>query len=201
VSTLGTQSANSFAKLSGQDFFELLLAQISNQDPLEPVGNEELLNQIASIRDIEQSTALTTSLETLTESLSTLTGRQDFGAASALIGSYVTGLTRAEDGSTPAGMVTGVRFDPQGLAWLQLGDGSEIPLEQVATVSSAQQAAEALLGFEVQGIDRRTPADPQLRAGVVTAHRVTDDGQVLLELDSGEDLRLRDVLSAALPSA
>lgn len=201
VTTLDTQSANSFADLSGGDFFELLLAQISNQDPLEPVGNEELLNQIASIRDIEQSTALTTSLETLTGSLAALTGRQDFGAASALIGSYVTGMTRAEDGSTPAGVVTSVRFDTEGKAWLQLGDGSELDLERVTGVSSVQQAAEALVGFEVAGIDRRTPADPQLREGVVTAHRVTDDGQVLLELDTGEDLRLRDVLQAALPNA
>ena len=201
ASTTDAQSVNSFAELSGQDFFELLLAQISNQDPLEPVGNEELLNQIASIRDIEQSTALTTSLETLTKSLATLTGRQDFGSAATLIGSYVTGLTAAEDGSTSAGIVTGVRFDKDGVAWLQLGDGSELALEEVATVFSAREAAEALVGYEVAGVDQRTPADPQLREGVVTGHSVADDGEVLLELDSGESLRLRDVLAMAAPTA
>ena len=59
----GSSSANSALALGSQDFYELLITQLTNQDPMEPMGNEELLRQIASIREIELSSSLTESLQ------------------------------------------------------------------------------------------------------------------------------------------
>ena len=39
--------------LGSQDFLKLLVAQLTNQDPLDPTSNQELFQQIASIREIE----------------------------------------------------------------------------------------------------------------------------------------------------
>ena len=180
-------SADSLGGLGSDDFLQLLIAQLTNQDPMEPTSNEELLNQISSIRDIELSTSLTSTLEGLT-------GQQRFASASTLIGQYVTGLPDST-GVAASGVVIGVRFETDGLPVLQLSDGTELAIEQVNTIESPRQAAEALIGSTVVGVDKRQATDPEVVEGVVTAVQVESDGEVLLELDTGEDLRFRDLVS------
>ena len=179
----------SFSALGSQEFLQLLITQLTNQDPLEPTGNEEMLRQISSIRDIELST-------TMTESLQGLTGRQSFASASALIGQYVTALSGAE-GATQSGLVVGVRFTDTNSAVLQLSSGVEVPMEQVSAVQSPRQAAETLVGQMVRGMDRRERNNIKEVEGVVTG--VQNDsatGDIILELDNAGSLRLRDVQSA-----
>lgn len=189
----GADAANSFADMGSEDFLKLLIMQLRNQDPLEPVGNEELLRQISSIREIELST-------TLTDSLRALTGQQHFASASSLIGQYVTGLPD-EDGAAVSGIVVGVRFADEGRAILRLADGSEMPLEQVSTIEPPLRAAEALIGQAVIGLDRRDPANPEVVEGIATGVRVDTSGEVLLELDTGQDLRFRDIVSVVAAEA
>ena len=187
--SIGTRGSNSVADLASEDFLKLLITQLTTQDPLEPTGNEELLRQIASIREIELSTALT-------ESLGVLTGQQRFASASMLIGHYVTG-SPGSDGTAPAGIVTGVRFESDGSPVLQLANGSEMSLGEVSTIEPPLRAGEALIGQAIVGMDRRNPSEPKVVEGVVTAARVDEQGEVLLELDTGEALRLRDFVSVA----
>lgn len=179
-------NANSVTDLGSQDFFKLLITQLTNQDPLEPTGNEELLRQIASIREIELST-------TLTESLQALTGQQSFASASSLIGQYVTGIP-GENGVVDGGVVVGIRFAEGGRPVLQLSNGIEMPLEQVGTIESPLAFAQALVGREVVGIDRRNPSEPELVEGLVTGVAVAATGEAMLELDTGQDLRLSDLI-------
>ena len=178
---------NSFADLQGEDFFKLLITQLTNQDPLEPTTNQELFEQISSILDIELST-------TLTQSLETLTGQQRFSSAASLIGQYVTAQP-GNDGVAESGLVVGVRFTEAGQPILRLSSGVEIPVEQVSTIEPPIRAAEVLVGQAIVGIDQRDPTDPQAVEGVVTAVRTDEQGEVLLELDSGQDLRFRDIVS------
>lgn len=184
----GAAPRNSFDELGSDDFLRLLIAQLTTQDPLEPTGNEELLRQISSIRDIELSTSLTRSLQSLT-------GGQNFSSASALIGQYVTGIPGA-DGAVNQGVVMGIRFEGDGRPILQLSSGAEVPLTNIAAVQPALQAGEALMGQTVTGVDRRNPADPKLVEGLVTAARSeAPTGEVILELDTGDTLRLRDFIT------
>ena len=178
-------SARGAAGLGSDDFFKLLITQLTNQDPMKPTDNEELLRQIASIREIELSS-------TLTDSLRSLTGQQSFTSASALLGQHVTG-TPGEDGLVSTGMVLGVRFGEGGQVVLQLSNGSELPLSQVALIQSPQSAAEALLGKTVAGLDLADPKEPKLLEGVV-AGVSAENGEVTLELDTGERLPLRNVM-------
>lgn len=189
ASVAGAAPTNSFAELGSDDFLKLLIMQLRNQDPLEPVGNEELLRQISSVRDIELST-------TLADSLRVLTGQQRFASASAFIGQYVTGVAD-EDGVAKQGVVVGVRFTEAGRPMLELANGSELPVEQVSTIEPPLRAAEALIGQPILGVDRRNPAEPRVVEGVVTAIRNDSNGEVLLELDSGDDLRFRDLMGVS----
>jgi flagellar basal-body rod modification protein FlgD len=179
------QGPDALAGMGTQDFLNLLVTQLTHQDPLEPTGNEELMRQISSIREIELST-------TLTESLRALSGQQNFGSASSLIGQYVTGLPQP-DGAVPRGLVVGVRFDEGRQIMLLLADGTELRMDRVSAIESPQRAAESLIGLKVAGFDRRGAGERELVEGVVTATRVGDAGQVVLELDTGHDLRLMDV--------
>ncbi len=188
-----TATDRTAAELSSDDFFKLLISQLTNQDPLEPTSNDELLRQISSIRDIELST-------TLTESLEKLTGQQQFGSASMLIGQYVKSAAD-HNGATQSGVVVGVRFDGNGLPVLQLASGGELAMDQVASIESPVRAAEALIGQSVIGLDRRTPSAPEAVEGVVASVRADPGGDVFLELDTGEDLRLGDVIGAGAAAA
>jgi flagellar hook assembly protein FlgD len=174
------------ADLGSQDFLKLMLTELTNQDPLEPTDNEALLRQISSIRDIELSTSLT-------DSIRQLTGQQQIGSSSALLGQFVTGLP-GEDGAVTSGLVVGVRF-AGGRPMLLLSNGAEMPMEQVASVEPAQQAAERLVGATVVGVDRRKADKPEMVEGVVSGVSQTSTGEVLVELDTGANLRLRDVLT------
>lgn len=181
-----SSSVNSMAALGSEDFFRLLITQLTNQDPLEPTGNEELLRQISSIREIELSTALTRSLEQLS-------GQQRISSASGLIGQFVTAL--GNDGaSVVQGMVRGVRFDAAGQTLLQLADGTELPLERVQTIAPPLVVAEALRGQTVVGVDGRSGGSGEVVEGVVSGVRIDERGDVVLELDTGEALRLQDVV-------
>lgn len=181
-----TARTDSFSTLGSQDFLKLLITQLTTQDPLEPTGNQELLQQIASIRDIELST-------TLTDSLRALTGDQRFGSAAGLIGQYVIGAP-ANDGTIIEGVVSSVRFEADGRPVLQLSNGSAVALEQIAEIHPASAAAQRLLGQRVVGVDRRQASMPVVE-GVVTGGSVDETGAVVLELDSGNSVRLSDVVS------
>jgi len=180
------RTTNSFSELGSDDFFKLLITQLTNQDPLAPTGNEELLRQISSIRDIELST-------TLTHSLQSLTGQQNVASASSLLGQYVTGVP-GPDGVPTSGLVVGLRFAEGGRPLLLLSNGTEMALEQVSTVQPPLAAAEAFVGLTVTGVDRRKPQQPEVVEGIVTGARLDEQREAVLELDSGASLRLRDLV-------
>lgn len=177
------------AQLTGDDFLQLLVTQLMNQDPLAPTSNEELLGQLSSIRDIQLSA-------TLVDSLKTLTGNQRYGAVAALIGKSVTGRTGDEAAGfeTISGVVVGVRFDTEGKVSLELDSGRQLPLDRLESVTTPERTAESLIGRTVQGLDR-AQAEPTAVAGVVTGVRLGDNGEVMLELDTGESLRMRDLVA------
>ena len=60
--------------LDAGDFLQLMITQLTNQDPLAPTDNQALLDQLSSIRDIQLSTRLT-------ETLQSLTGQQRYSGA------------------------------------------------------------------------------------------------------------------------
>lgn len=191
--TLTAGGANAAADLSSDDFYKLLITQLTNQDPLDPTSNEDLLRQISSIREIELSS-------TLTDSLRRMTGGQRFSSAAGLIGQYVSSVP-GESGETTRGMVVGVRFDADQQPILRLSDGREVAMESVASIESPMRAAESLVGLAVTGLDRRKPSEPRALEGVVSGVRTDEQGDVVLELDTGESLRLRDVVGVGSADA
>jgi flagellar basal-body rod modification protein FlgD len=64
-------------------FLQLMMAQMQNQDPTQPMDASEQLSQLASFSQVEQSIQMNTKLETLLTNMS-------FGQVDDLIGRTVT---------------------------------------------------------------------------------------------------------------
>ncbi len=141
-STIAAQRANTvgFSDLNSEDFFSLLIAELQSQDPLNPQDNQQLLNQMSSIRQMEQNATLTSTLESLA-------GEQRFGATAGLIGHYVLG-TVADQSGQPVdveGVVIGVRFEQDGDAILELHNGHSVPASKVREVTLVENLPPDLL--------------------------------------------------------
>ncbi len=77
-------------------FLDLLIAELQNQDPLNPVDNSQFAQQVGQIREIAATDKLSATLNAV------LSG-QSLGTASGLIGKQVEALS--ESGETVQGVV------------------------------------------------------------------------------------------------
>lgn len=84
-STSSTSSTSTSSTLGKDDFLTLLVTQLENQDPLQPMDNTEFVSQLAQFSSLEGITNLNTTMTTMSGSL---TSMQNYSAAS-LIGKYV----------------------------------------------------------------------------------------------------------------
>jgi flagellar basal-body rod modification protein FlgD len=120
--------------LKSEDFFKLLVTEMQQQDPLEPTKTADMIGQVSQIRSIELSGQLTDTLELLAK-------QQRILGASDLIGRFVTAVIEAPDGTQveASGVVTGVRFDADGSAILELDTGEAVPASSVQWVTTAEE--------------------------------------------------------------
>jgi flagellar basal-body rod modification protein FlgD len=83
-----TDTANkprSLEDLNVDEFLKLMITELTNQDPLNPMDNAQLVEQIGQIRNLSATTKLTDTLD------SVVTG-QSLTTASSLIGKEVNAL-------------------------------------------------------------------------------------------------------------
>jgi flagellar basal-body rod modification protein FlgD len=111
-STYGSSNAaQKKATLNYDNFLQLLVAQMKNQDPTDPMDASEQMSQLASFSQVEQTIQTNSKLDTLLTS-SSLT------QASSYVGKYMT----SADGKT-TGQVESVKVYSDGLvATLKNGD-------------------------------------------------------------------------------
>jgi len=109
--------------LSAEDFFTLLMAQLRNQNPLEPLQDKDLMAQFAQLNSLEELKQIGQNMEALLQT--TLSAH-----ASALIGKWVVGTT--DDGTQVQGLVNGYEIRG-GVYYLQIGQ-SWLPMRDITSV-------------------------------------------------------------------
>jgi flagellar basal-body rod modification protein FlgD len=109
--------------LGKDDFLKLLVAQLRNQDPLQPLADREFVAQLAQFSALEQ-------MQNVSQAVAELARRQEAAAAFALVGRRVR--VQAEDGSTVEGVVASVRREDG--AFRLLVDGRAYSLDQLLEV-------------------------------------------------------------------
>lgn len=95
-------NGNRFEDLKVEDFLKLMIAELQNQDPLNPSDNKEMLGQLNQMRQIVSNDKLTNSLDSI------MLG-QSVSTASNLIGKTITGVNQLGDKTT--GVVERVVFE------------------------------------------------------------------------------------------
>lgn len=116
------KDATGFNAINAESFMQLLITQLQNQDPSEPVGNEELLNQLALMRNIQSNVELI-------DSMKAITSGQQLSTAASFIGKRVSGVGAqgAVDGVVDRVMLKG------GTVYVAVGD-AELKSSQIESV-------------------------------------------------------------------
>jgi flagellar basal-body rod modification protein FlgD len=128
----GTQMAGKSGgyNLKTEDFIKMMITQLQNQDPTEPVKNEQLLAQMSQISQLQSSTTLTTTLQSMTL-------QNQIGSASSLIGKVVKGLD--VDGDPVDGLVNSIKVVDNKVQ-LQLDNGKALQMSNVTEIAPLKAA-------------------------------------------------------------
>ncbi|PDT18366.1 flagellar biosynthesis protein FlgD [Rhizobium sp. J15] len=122
TSTGSTSSAQKKATLNYDNFLQLLIAQMKNQDPTDPMDASEQMSQLASFSQVEQTIQTNSKLDTLLAS-SSLT------QASSYVGKYM----ESADG-TVKGVIDSVKVYSDGII-ATTTDGGKILVQAGITIA------------------------------------------------------------------
>jgi flagellar basal-body rod modification protein FlgD len=111
--------------LGQEDFLTLLVAQLRNQDPLNPLDNEAFVAQLAQFATVSGITEISRGIGALSARTDDLARLQ----ASALLGRTVT----ASDGTS--GVVAEIALSAEGRMQVQLADGTSLPAEAISRIA------------------------------------------------------------------
>jgi flagellar basal-body rod modification protein FlgD len=123
-------TSDAFQSMNLDSFIQLLVAELQNQDPMQPMSNTEILQQMSQVQSIQSTGKLTSTLQ------SVLLG-QNVATGSSLLGQTVTGLTDGDKPQTVTGTVEKVTI-VNGVARLQIGEDT-ISLNNVAGIVANSQ--------------------------------------------------------------
>ena len=171
--TVATETAGkSSLVLDSQDFMNIMITELTNQDPFEPMKNQDLLNQISTIQQLQSSQNMAKSFEKLIGRYDSLLMRQELGTASGMIGELISGNTA--NGEFALGKVVAVKLDGDNII-LELDTGQGINIEDMIRLGGSN--SQDIVGEMVIGMT----ADGQRVVGEVASVEVDND-EVTLHL-------------------
>lgn len=109
-----SSASQSSTTLNYNDFLQLMVAQLQNQDPLNPTDTNQFMSQIAEFSNVEQAINANSKLDQLLVN-------SNISQASTMIGLTITGT----DGTK--GVIQSVRIDSSGSTAI-LTDGTPVPI-------------------------------------------------------------------------
>ncbi len=122
------QISNSTSQIGEQNFLQLLVAEMQNQDPSSPLDPTQFMGQLAQFSTVE-------GINNLTGSSTQLEGAQ-------LLGRNVTASIVQNGASTRVnGVVNGVQFQSDGVHLMVGPNNTNVPLTNVTEVQPIQTSA------------------------------------------------------------
>lgn len=124
---------NPKSQLSSDDFIQMMLTQLQNQDPLSPQDSSALLTQMSQIGQLQSSTELSTSLKSMVT-------QNQIAAGGNLLGKFVQGQN--DNGEPINGLVTAVRVIKDTVT-LELDNGKELDMGNLTSITQPTGTATA----------------------------------------------------------
>ena len=161
-STVGSGAGSSKQILNTEQFLKLLITELTNQDPLEPMKNQDLLEQISSIQSLESTQKMDQSFSHMVDrfdgfinQFDVMLMREQVATASRMIGQVVSGIST--QGETTLGKVVSVKLEGSAML-LELDNGQQINMDQmkqlggyIAQISGSDMVGELVLGVTDDG--------------------------------------------------
>jgi len=122
------QDAFSNSDMNAGDFLTLMIQELVNQDPLDPMKSQDLLNQVSQIKNMQ-------TLSSLDATMATMTTQQEVTTAGSLIGKQVSGVSKKDKDVT--GVVEKVTVGSKTGVTLVTAAGDEISLDKVTAITEA----------------------------------------------------------------
>ena len=129
-----TTEVDPWGNLDLDQFVQLLVTELRNQDPMEPMSNQEILNQISQIREIESN-------QRLTDTLGSVMMGQNLVTAGNMLGQVVKGLS--ETGDRVSGAVDSVTIE-DGVAKVHVGEQT-LDLKNISEILPADAELEDIV--------------------------------------------------------
>jgi len=125
-----TQSSgqNGFAALTSQDFLKMLITELKNQDPTQPVSNSELLQQLSQMQALQSNVELKSTLDDFANN-------EQIASGASFLGKVVSGT---DANSNQVSGVADQIFMQNGTLMIGIGS-SAISVANVTGVSLAPQ--------------------------------------------------------------
>ncbi|MDP0499627.1 MAG: flagellar hook capping FlgD N-terminal domain-containing protein [Verrucomicrobiota bacterium JB022] len=125
-------SAKEGDSMGQEDFFSLLLTQLTNQNPLDPMDNTEFIAQMAQFSSLEQMGDMNSQMSSLSQSQSSL-------IAQSYIGKDVT--VQVDSSTTLQGKIDSVSLN-KGEVKVQI-EGKSYTLDQIVQIHNPATSTEA----------------------------------------------------------
>lgn len=109
------------------EFFNIMVAQLQNQDPTSPMEDKEFLAQMAQFEALDETRLLNKNIETLVNS-------QNFAQSSNMIGREVTAVD-TDTGESNTGIVEKVRMKDGEPLMVLAQTGKEIKMDEVIEIA------------------------------------------------------------------
>ena len=136
------QTRNTNNDLGRDAFLRLLVIQLQNQNPLEPMSDADFIAQMATFSSLEQLTQMNTSIQMMNMFMMELLSSQMFAESTSLIGKYVHAVkVNPDTGNIEEvfeGIVSKVKLK-EGIPFLVI-DGREVPAAFVLWVTDRAPA-------------------------------------------------------------
>ena len=120
VSTAGNR-----ASVTRDQFLQILVTELTTQNPMDPLDNGEFMQQLVGLQSLEQTAALTDSLKSFERFM-------QMSTASNLIGQTIKGLT--DEGLQVEGTVSRVVLEGNQVNLIV--DGNRVPVTSVVEIVS-----------------------------------------------------------------
>ena len=178
--------------VSHEDFLMLLVTQMQNQDPLNPMQDTDMMAQFAQLQQLDNQKVMTDAM---------LEMRKEYAVqgASSMIGKEVT--SKDLDGNEKTGVVVNT-FTKDDSVRLTLDDGSIVTYNDVTRVNDMSElpdinAASSMMEKYVVGVDDNAKAFEGIVKNITTKN-----GQIYLNTYEGDSIpmigvaQIRDLTSA-----